>query len=46
MKGLPIGYSKDLQEDKEALFEAEDTVRASLDAAAAVIGGLTLESRR
>ena len=26
MKGLPIGYSKDLQEDKEALFEAEDTV--------------------
>ena len=30
MKGLPIGYSKDLQEDKEALFEAEDTLRASL----------------
>ena len=28
MKGLPIGYSKDLQEDKEALFEAEDTLRA------------------
>ena len=25
MKGLPIGYSKDLQEDKEGLFEAEDT---------------------
>ena len=24
MKGLPIGYSKDLQEDKEALFEAEE----------------------
>ena len=34
MKGLPIGYSKDLQEDKEALFEAEDTVRASLAACA------------
>ena len=33
MKGLPIGYSKDLQEDKEALFEAEDTLRASLGAA-------------
>ena len=33
MKGLPIGYSKDLQEDKEALFDAEDTLRASLDAA-------------
>ena len=27
MKGLPIGYSKDLQEDKEALFEAEDTLQ-------------------
>jgi len=42
MKGLPIGYSKDLQEDKEAVFEAEDTVRNSLDATAAVIAGLTL----
>jgi argininosuccinate lyase len=42
MKGLPIGYSKDLQEDKEALFEAEDTVRASLDAASAVVAGLVL----
>ncbi len=42
MKGLPIGYSKDLQEDKEALFEAEDTVVASLDATAAVIGGLAI----
>ena len=36
MKGLPVGYSKDLQEDKEALFEAEDTVNASL--AACVVG--------
>ncbi len=34
MKGLPIGYSKDLQEDKEALFEAEDTLLASVDATA------------
>jgi argininosuccinate lyase len=42
MKGLPTGYSKDLQEDKEAVFEAEDTLRGSLAAAAAVIGGLTL----
>jgi argininosuccinate lyase len=42
MKGLPIGYSKDLQEDKEAVFEAEDTVRGSIAAAAAVIAGLTL----
>jgi argininosuccinate lyase len=42
MKGLPTGYSKDLQEDKEAVFEAEDTLRGSLAATAAVIGGLTL----
>ena len=28
MKSLPSGYSKDLQEDKEALFDAEDTWRA------------------
>jgi argininosuccinate lyase len=42
MKGLPIGYSKDLQEDKEALFEAEDTLRSSLDATASVLGGIAL----
>ena len=27
MKGLPSGYNKDLQEDKEAVFDAEDTLR-------------------
>src|SRR6202007_894829 len=26
MKGLPSGYNKDLQEDKQAVFDAEDTV--------------------
>jgi argininosuccinate lyase len=40
MKGLPAGYSKDLQEDKEALFDAEDTWRGSLWAVASVLGGL------
>jgi argininosuccinate lyase len=44
MKGLPIGYSKDLQEDKEGVFEAEDTVLASLAAAAAVIDGLAINA--
>jgi argininosuccinate lyase len=44
MKGLPIGYSKDLQEDKEAVFEAEDTLRASLDATASVVQGLSLNT--
>ena len=42
MKGLPGGYNKDLQEDKEALFDAEDTFRASLDATASVVQGMTL----
>ena len=44
MKSLPIGYSKDLQEDKEALFEAEDTLRGSLDAVASVVRGLTFRA--
>ena len=42
MKGLPVGYSKDLQEDKEALFEAEDTVNASVAACASVLKGITI----
>ena len=42
MKGLPVGYNKDLQEDKEATFDAEDTVQASLDATAAVLHGIGL----
>ena len=32
MKGLPSGYNKDLQEDKEAVFDAEATLAASLEA--------------
>jgi argininosuccinate lyase len=46
MKGLPTGYNKDLQEDKEPLFDAEDTLAVSLDAVAAVIGKLTLHPER
>jgi len=42
MKGLPVGYSKDLQEDKEALFEAEDTVTASLAACVSVLAGISV----
>ena len=40
MKGLPSGYNKDLQEDKEAVFDAEDQVLGSLRAAAAVVESL------
>jgi argininosuccinate lyase len=42
MKGLPSGYNKDLQEDKEAIFDAEDTLTGCLAAVRAVVGGLTL----
>ena len=42
MKGLPSGYNKDLQEDKEAIFDAEDTLAGCLDAVRAVVDGLTL----
>jgi len=46
LKGLPSGYNKDLQEDKEALFDAEDTVLAAVDAAARVVSSLTLRGDR
>jgi argininosuccinate lyase len=42
LKGLPIGYNRDLQEDKEAVFEAEDVTAAALDVMAPVVAGLTL----
>jgi argininosuccinate lyase len=44
MKGLPIGYSKDLQEDKEGLFEAEDTLRACLAATGSVVSSLSVNA--
>lgn len=31
MKGIPLAYNKDMQEDKEALFDAIDTVKQCLD---------------
>ena len=46
LKGLPTGYNKDLQEDKEPLFDAEDTLAVSLDATAAVVRHLTLHPDR
>ena len=40
MKGLPSGYNKDLQEDKEALFDAERTVLDSVRATTTVVDTL------
>jgi argininosuccinate lyase len=46
MKGLPSGYNKDLQEDKEAVFDADATLAASLAAFGVVIDGLTVNRDR
>jgi argininosuccinate lyase len=45
MKGLPTGYQKDLQEDKEAVFDAVDTALASVTITTGVIAGLGLNRR-
>ena len=42
MKGLPSGYNKDLQEDKHAVFDAEDTLAGCLAVVRSVVDGLTL----
>lgn len=41
LKGLPTSYNKDLQEDKEPLFDAVDNVSGSLQIATGVISTLT-----
>jgi argininosuccinate lyase len=46
MKGLPSGYNKDLQEDKEAVFEAEDTALACTRACASVVRTIGLHRER
>lgn len=42
LKGLPLAYNKDMQEDKEAVFDAFDTVRACLQTTATVIRNIAL----
>jgi argininosuccinate lyase len=37
VKGLPLAYNRDLQEDKEALFDAHDTVAGCVELAAALV---------
>ena len=46
MKGLPSGYNKDLQEDKQAVFDAEDTLAGCLAVVPSiVVDGLDAQSR-
>ena len=46
IKGLPTGYNKDLQEDKQAVFDAEDTLAGCLAVVQSVVDGLTLNRDR
>jgi argininosuccinate lyase len=46
LKGIPLAYNKDLQEDKEAVFDAADTVDACLGAAAVIINNTKLNEAR
>jgi argininosuccinate lyase len=46
LKGLPLAYGSDLQEDKEAVFDALDTTRQSLRAARIVARGLAFDPAR
>ena len=40
LKGLPLAYNKDMQEDKEAIFDAVDTVKMCLDIFAGMISSV------
>jgi argininosuccinate lyase len=44
MKALPLAYNKDMQEDKEALFDAVDTVQLCLQALTSTVQGLRANS--
>ena len=46
LHGLPLAYNKDLQEDKEHLFDAVDTLELSLAAAAGMVRGLSFDRDR
>ncbi len=46
MKGLPLAYNKDMQEDKEAIFDTVDTVKISLQVAGIVLNELTVNTEK
>ena len=46
LKGLPLAYNKDMQEDKEAVFDTVDTEQLSLRAAAIVLENATVNEDR
>jgi argininosuccinate lyase len=46
LKGLPLTYNRDLQEDKEGFFDTVDTLRSTLDVFRGMLAGLTLDTER
>lgn len=46
LKGLPLAYNKDMQEDKEAVFDAVDTVNACLEVTATVLSNVSFNQER
>ena len=46
LKGLPLAYNKDMQEDKEAVFDTADTVNASLEVTATVLRNIRVREER
>ena len=46
MHALPLAYAKDLQEDKEALFDAVDTIEVCLEVAERMLAGLRFDRER
>lgn len=46
LKGLPLAYNKDMQEDKELIFDAVDTVKACLAVFAPMCETLTVNTKR
>ncbi|MBT1157356.1 argininosuccinate lyase [Aminobacter anthyllidis] len=45
MKGLPLTYSKDMQEDKEAVFDAAETLDLMLAAMTGMVGDMTINDQ-
>jgi argininosuccinate lyase len=46
MKGLPLTYNRDLQEDKEGFFDTVDTLLATLEVFQGMLSGLSLDVKR
>ena len=46
LKGLPLTYNRDMQEDKEGFFDAADTLATTLDVFQAMIPGVKLNEKR